>query len=177
MNPVEHSLEQFRRAILKEPASSSLFTSATASHVWVYQSNYFYGLLNALLRCYSVTGIALGEENLKYFGKLYVESTPSKSPNLDDYGSEFSEFLNTRAELEALPYLPTLAAIDWLWFNAWESPAAIQVFKGTLMLWEALRMDLDCDGIEIDPDEVEWVSVYYEQGRPTGLRSTSGSEE
>ena len=71
----------------------------------------------ALMDTYSVCVEILGEQYFKQIAKAYVRSNGSIDPNMNEYGADFSEFLNKlcaeRDELIGYEYLPDLARLEW----------------------------------------------------------------
>ena len=77
----------------------------------IYRNNYRGNLQGALKLAYPVTSQLVGEAFFRMTATLYIESHPSRSGNLHDYGADFSEFLDSFPN--APSYLPDIAKLEW----------------------------------------------------------------
>ncbi|MCG3200946.1 MAG: hypothetical protein NFCOHLIN_00808 [Gammaproteobacteria bacterium] len=89
-------------------------TAPAARRLRVYRNNVRATLTGALESGYPVVVRLLGAEYFQALALRYVRDYPSRTGNLIDYGAEFPSFLETIAELEALPYLPDVARLERL---------------------------------------------------------------
>jgi hypothetical protein len=94
----------------------------------IYRRNYLEGHVAALADTYGTVRDLVG---IDYFGQLarrYVSKYDSLSGDLNDYGNDFADFLDafltTAPGGAALPYLPDIARLDWLWFAQLRAPLA-----------------------------------------------------
>ena len=69
---------------------------------------------NALRATYPVVERLVGEDFFNYAAETFARSYPSRSGNLDDYGVEFADFLESFAPAASLPYLPDVARLELL---------------------------------------------------------------
>jgi hypothetical protein len=69
---------------------------------------------NALRATYPVVERLVGEDFFAYAAESFARSYPSRSGNLDDYGVEFPDFLESFAPAASLPYLPDVARLELL---------------------------------------------------------------
>lgn len=79
----------------------------------IYRNNYRGNLQGALALAYPVTRQLVGDKFFKVMATRYIESHPSKSGNLHDYGAELGEFLEFFPNARDLPYLPDIARLEW----------------------------------------------------------------
>ena len=56
----------------------------------------------------------VGEEFFSYAAETFAKTYPSRSGNLDDYGTEFADFLESFAPAASLRYLPDVARLELL---------------------------------------------------------------
>lgn len=122
-----------------------------------YQRNYFYTHLNQLNKVFLATKALLGEDNFNFFANLYVRSLRSLEANMDCYGREFPDFLSGRDELSEMPYIKSLAEIDFYWFEMPKS--SIKVEKGMLKFWGHIVNGYDLGQVEINADSLEEISI------------------
>lgn len=90
----------------------------------VYRNNVFIGLIETLQARYPVVARLVGEEFFAATARLYASAHPPKSPALFEYGGGFADFLRTFEPARSLPYLPDIAALEWLRHEAYHAPDA-----------------------------------------------------
>ena len=69
---------------------------------------------SALSATYPVVERLVGPDFFSYAAESFARSYPSRSGNLDDYGVEFPDFLDSFAPAASLPYLPDVARLELL---------------------------------------------------------------
>ncbi len=79
----------------------------------IYRNNYRGNLQGALGLAYPVIRQLVGDEFFRMMAIMHIESRPSKSGNLHDYGAELSKFLASFPNAQELPYLPEIAKLEW----------------------------------------------------------------
>ncbi len=119
-----HFFETLRQ---ERPAPLLGASNISAQQTWaIYRRNYLEGHAAALADTYGTVRDLVG---IDYFGQLarrYVAGADSLSGDLNDYGDDFADFLvatlPTAPGGAALPYLPDIAHLDWLWFAQLRAP-------------------------------------------------------
>ena len=81
----------------------------------VYRGNVIGTLTKTLMSTYPVCCQLVGERFFEATAKAFVGQFPCLSPNLADYGEQFSDFLANFKPVANLPYLPDLARLEWHW--------------------------------------------------------------
>lgn len=125
----------------------------------IYRNNLLFSVVDLLLEVYPNILKVLGEKNFKFFAREYLYEFPSKTSNLDDYGEDFSSFLNSRPELESYFYLENLAQLDWNWQIFHRGTLEIKLYKGVYELWLALSEENETGGIHLDLEKSEVVAI------------------
>ncbi|MBT4790174.1 MAG: DUF2063 domain-containing protein [Halobacteriovoraceae bacterium] len=160
-----NSLDFFSNLVLssQDIDSKELLVAGSEKGLDIYRQCYVHTLLDSLKNSYPAVLKLLGESNFNYFGNLYIQKTPSLSPNLNDYGAELGHFLVERAELKDISYVLFIAQLDWFWFHSEENQhESIQLSKGSLALWDCITHDKNVEDIVIDPNNIENVCIIYE---------------
>lgn len=85
----------------------------------VYRNNYRGNLRGALVLVYPVIEQIVGEAFFGMMSRKYIESHPSLSGNLHDYGEGLSAFLEAFPPAQSLEYLPDLAKLEWACHQAY----------------------------------------------------------
>lgn len=80
-----------------------------------YRDSVMGGINEALTISYPVVKKLVGDDFFNYLTQLYIQRTPSTSPDLNNYGHDFCNFLETCNNLESVPYLPDVARLEWCW--------------------------------------------------------------
>jgi len=81
--------------------------------ILVYKNNHKLGLTKTLIHTYPVLYRLLGEACFRGVAGLYIHHHHSESPNLEDYGGFFPEFIRHLALIETVPYLADVVELEW----------------------------------------------------------------
>lgn len=84
-----------------------------ARRLQVYRNNHVSSLTEALRAVYPVLHRLVGEEFFAYLAAHYVRAHPSRSGDLHEFGARMMEFAGSFPGLEAFPYLPDVARLEW----------------------------------------------------------------
>ena len=79
-------------------------------------------MINTLKSTYPACHALVGS---KFFSALcygYIAVTPSTSPDLNDYGATFEQFLREFEPAQQLPYFPDVARLEWAWHQLLFAP-------------------------------------------------------
>ncbi len=83
----------------------------------IYRTNVRSLHVSVLMSVYPVCEKILGSDYFKQIAKKYVRQNPSKSVDLNEYGGQFANFLQSlieqRPELADFQYLADLAQLEW----------------------------------------------------------------
>ncbi len=85
----------------------------------IYYDGITAGLARALSDTYPVCSRLVGEEFFLRMAYVYVEQTPSRSSNLNNYGASFSDFVQHFPPVTSLPYLADVCRLEWAYHNAY----------------------------------------------------------
>ncbi|MFM9835841.1 MAG: DUF2063 domain-containing protein [Methylophilaceae bacterium] len=85
-----------------------------ASRLEIYRHNVFHNYREALRATYPVVARLVGEQFFKFAADQYIRAYPSKSGDLNSYGADFVQFLETFSQAQSLPYLADVARLEWL---------------------------------------------------------------
>jgi hypothetical protein len=80
----------------------------------IYQHNVIYNLIGSLKLTYHLILAKIGDKAFEQLAKDYIKIHKPTSGNLDDYGAEFSSFLQRRNKLNNHKFLGDLAKFEWL---------------------------------------------------------------
>jgi hypothetical protein len=78
-----------------------------------YRSSVLANLAGAVRATYPVVESIVGEELIEAATRRYAMERPSTSGDLNAYGGDFDEFLAAYPPAAALPYLPSVARLEW----------------------------------------------------------------
>lgn len=94
----------------------------TASeHLRIYRRAILGTLVRALGNIYPVCKCLVGEQFFDGMARVYARQTPSRSPDLANYGQSFSDFIAAFEPAAGLPYLPDTAVLEWHWHRAFHA--------------------------------------------------------
>jgi hypothetical protein len=144
----------FAAALLdpQRPCPNGLFSANgadPASRFAVYRNNVQSSLINALADSYPVVSRLVGEEFFRAMAQLYVQAFAPTSPLINDYGSDFSGFIEHFSPAASVPYLADVARLERLRVMAYHAtdanavdPAQIAAALGAPEALAQLRIHL-----------------------------------
>ena len=78
-----------------------------------YHRNIVGNRIAALASCYPRVAAAVGATRFECLARDFALVQDSRSGDLNEYGAEFADWLENRAECRHLPWLPDLARLEW----------------------------------------------------------------
>ena len=90
----------------------------------VYRNNVVASLIQVLEARYPVTRRLVGDEFFRSMARLYLDAHLPRSPVLAEFGGALADFLRSFEPAQGLPYLPDVAALEWLRHVAYHSADA-----------------------------------------------------
>ena len=84
----------------------------------IYRNNVVVSLVDALASTFPVVQQLVGEPFFRAMAQVYATRHPPTSPVLVHYGDTFSAFIDTFAPAQGLPYLASVAELEWLRLQA-----------------------------------------------------------
>ncbi|APC15596.1 DUF2063 domain-containing protein [Pseudomonas frederiksbergensis] len=111
----------------QRPCPDGLFSANGAepdSRFAVYRNNVQGSLINALADSYPVVLQLVGEEFFRAMAQFYVKTFVPTSPLINDYGSDFSGFIEHFAPAASVPYLADVARLERLRVMAYHAADA-----------------------------------------------------
>lgn len=111
----------------------------------VYAGGYLARIREALAEVYEAVHHIVGESAWSELSQAYVQRYPSHDYNLSFAGRHLPEFLTTHPLTQQLPFLPDLAALEWVVcqaFHAFDQPPldAARLAASPLEEWEHARL-------------------------------------
>lgn len=99
--------------------ASNLFESkeplSNIERLSIYRDNINAGFINTLKTTYPVCNKLVGDEFFSAMCYRYLKSASSTSPDLNNYGEDFPDFIATFPHAQQLPYLSDVAKLEWYW--------------------------------------------------------------
>lgn len=96
------------------------------AHLQIYRRAVTGTLTRALGEIHPVCRRLTGTEFFDAMARAFIRTTASQSPDLANYGADFTAFIAAFEAAAALPYLSDVARLEWHWhraFHAATSPA------------------------------------------------------
>lgn len=81
----------------------------------IYHRTYVARLTDTLRKTYPALAWVLGDNFFNEISRKYIESQPSVTYNLADYGESFADFIQETSAAKGIPFLPDLARFEWLY--------------------------------------------------------------
>jgi len=80
-----------------------------------YRDSVIAGIIEALAISYPVVKKLVGEQFFNHIAQKFIQLNRSLSPDLNNYGYQFSDFINTLKSTDSVPYLTDIAKLEWAW--------------------------------------------------------------
>ena len=140
MNRLHETQQDFSRFVFSEavviPFGIKSNGFSAEQRLSIYRNNMLAGLTEALQAVYPVVNALLGDEFFTQIAHDYIRSRPPQSACLLTYGDNLAEFLAAYPRLQALPYLPDTARLEWACHDAYHAADG-----GYLDISELARLD------------------------------------
>jgi hypothetical protein len=81
----------------------------------IYRNSILGRFQKALQDIYPVCHRLVGHDFFMAMATAYIEQTPSHSPDLNEYGQLFADFILAFQPANSLPYLCDVARLEWAW--------------------------------------------------------------
>ena len=163
MSPLAETQAGLRRAVVAGDPTSIVPMLVggrdVARRLAIHQRNYETSLVNALLGKFPATGWLVGSGFLTQAARDFVQLHPPCAPCIAEYGDEFPGYLETRPHADRVPYMRSLAELEWR-----VGHAAIAADRPALKLDEVADLNPEtlCDVTLVMQDSVR----YLEGGWP-----------
>jgi len=87
----------------------------------IYRDSIFGGLTKSLESIYPLCKQLVGDEFFDAMMQRYIQQTPSKTADLNQYGNSLAAFIEDFQPAQSLPYLADVARMEWTWHRAYWS--------------------------------------------------------
>ncbi|VAW73461.1 hypothetical protein MNBD_GAMMA12-3373 [hydrothermal vent metagenome] len=87
----------------------------------IYRQSILQSLISSLRSTYPVCKTLLGDTQFDQIATAYISTHHSVNPNLNNYGDEFSVFIQQNIAVRHLPFLADLAHFEYVWLQAYYS--------------------------------------------------------
>jgi hypothetical protein len=94
------------------------YSEGFARGLQVYQNNLLASAARALSISYPVIDQLLGREAVQVLARMLLQTSRPATGDWADWGGELKELLVTTPLIEAHPYLPDMAQLEWLFHNS-----------------------------------------------------------
>ncbi|MES2216932.1 MAG: DNA-binding domain-containing protein [Pseudomonadota bacterium] len=104
----------------------------------LYRNSIIARFQKALKATYPVCQQLVGDDFFLAMAREFIEVTVSRSPDLNDYGKDFPDFINTFPPTQSLPYLADTTRLEWAWHQITGAPDQTSFdYKGLAACYEA----------------------------------------
>lgn len=99
----------------------------------LYRGNQFTMWEKVLSDAYPVIQLLVGEEFFGGLSRAFGIAVPSRSPDLNEFGAGFADFLAEFPHVADYPYFPDMARLEWALHRAHYAESAPQVLASSVM--------------------------------------------
>jgi hypothetical protein len=110
--------KEFYQDVLNPESAKNYLSNGNFSPkdlVQIYHHQYFISLSEALGNSYSCVKRLVGEDFFYQLAHHFVETHPSKTGSIIDYGNEFAKFIQHSPLCKSMPYLADVAKFERLY--------------------------------------------------------------
>lgn len=134
---VRQSMEAERLALSQQALSNALFDAKTEvlalplfkgdaqlaeQRLALYRGNLAGHWDKTLSSAYPVLKALVGDEFFSALARAYGKAYPSRAGDLNQFGAEFAQFLETFPQVADYPYFPDMARLEWMLHRAHFAP-------------------------------------------------------
>ncbi len=94
---------------------------STPERISIYRNNVMSSLSAALAAIYPATERLVGQDYFRQCAFAYIQSHPSRSGNLHNFGHCFPDFISSLTPMARLPYTRDVARIEWARHHAYHA--------------------------------------------------------
>jgi len=117
-----------------EARALRLFSGNHSQHrLALYRGNQFTTWEKVLSDAYPVMQMLVGEEFFGGLSRAFGIAVPSSSPDLNEFGAGFADFLAHFPHVADYPYFPDVARLEWALHRAHYAESAPQVLASSVM--------------------------------------------
>jgi hypothetical protein len=158
-----HDLQrQFSRFVLQDSdqiPDGIIANGMTAEQrLSIYRNNTRLGLTEVLRDVYPVVNQLVGVAFFNRLAQAYLASHPLQTGSLLTFGGQFSEMIAEFEAAQSLAYLPDVAALEWLWHEAYHEADAEPLPLSRLA--QVDPADFDRIGFQLHPSARFMASKY-----------------
>ncbi|MEI8261828.1 MAG: DUF692 family multinuclear iron-containing protein [Actinomycetes bacterium] len=129
--------EDFAAALFdrsQEARALRLFSGSHSQHrLALYRGNQFTTWEKVLSDAYPVMKMLVGEEFFGGLSRAFGIAVPSSSPDLNEFGAGFADFLANFPHVAEYPYFPDMARLEWALHRAHYAESAPQVLASSVI--------------------------------------------
>ncbi|HJV82952.1 DUF692 family multinuclear iron-containing protein [Noviherbaspirillum sp.] len=155
-NTVQQCMEADSIAPMQQAFSNALFDAKTEvlalplfkgdaqlaeQRLALYRGNLTGHWEKTLSSAYPVMKKLVGEEFFTALVRAYGKAYPSRAGDLNQFGAEFPQFLETFAQVADYPYFPDMARLEWMLHRAHFAPNADAIDPGKLTQLQPEQLD------------------------------------
>ena len=128
MVPLQQLQNMFMDALFKEPNGPAVTQLGqllsknkrltAEEQITIYRNSVFGCMVNALRHTYPVCNKLVGDKFFDAMATQFIHKHPSLSPDLNNYGEAFADFIASFKPAAQLVYLPDMARLEWAWERA-----------------------------------------------------------
>lgn len=119
--------DQFMRHVFKQEegiaahiAPHGIFTPAQRLNI--YKNNALFGLTDVLVQTFPAVTKLVDEKFMRYAAREFMVQHPPHSGDMNDWGENFPNFLQSFQALAGYPYVTDVARLEWARQESWLSP-------------------------------------------------------
>ncbi|MFM8154743.1 MAG: DUF692 family multinuclear iron-containing protein, partial [Actinomycetes bacterium] len=147
--------EDFATALMDDSQADRALRHFAGEHgrhrLALYRGNQFTAWERVLRAAYPVMEMLVGEEFFEGLSREFGIAVPSSSPDLNEFGAGFADFLETFPHVADYPYFPDMARLEWAIHRTHYAHSAPPVVSSTvlelppeLMMNARVQMDPAC---------------------------------
>ncbi|CAB5498792.1 hypothetical protein AZO1586I_391 [Bathymodiolus thermophilus thioautotrophic gill symbiont] len=130
-----------------------------ADLVQIYHHQYCMSLKEVLTKTYSCVQRLVGKNFFMSLATDFIQTYPSKTPNIIDYGKEFSAFIKHHPHCQNMLYLSDVAKFENLYEQCYFSTNSIFFMQSDYPIIKIWQLDEDSAQLDLRTDRV-YLKIY-----------------
>ena len=121
-----------------------------ADLIQIYSNNYITSLTNVLKASYSCIVRLVGNDFFKFVAREYIAKHPVKTGNIQEYGAEFTNFINNFEPCNSLPFLTDIAKLEYAYEVCYRSQCARFLIESKYPIIKIWQLNKNSDKLDIN---------------------------
>ncbi len=159
---LKHLQQNFYQNVIEPSTTQDYIGNANfsaADLMNIYHHQYFASLTQALGNSYSCVKRLVGEDFFNMLSRQFIQTHPSKTGNIIDYGHQFADFIDHSPHCRTLPYLADVAKFEALYEACYFSLNAVFFMHSNYPIIKIWQLDENSEQLDLSTGG-DYLKIY-----------------